>query len=79
VQLIVTVKLMEDITLCYGSIERIITFQSNTNYILNQIRRLHVLGYITNSPPGLVYKTMMYHCISLLFVLYKRPVDGSVN
>jgi len=64
VQLIVTVKLMEDIPLCYGSIERIIAFQSNTNYILNQIRRLHVLGYVNNSPSGLVYKIMIDHCIS---------------
>jgi len=43
VQLIVIVKLMEDIPLCDGSIEGIIKFLSNTNYILNQIRRLHVL------------------------------------
>ena len=68
-QLIVIVKLMEDIPLCYGSIERIIKFQSNTNYILNQVRRLHISGYITISLSGLVYKTMIYHCISLLSVL----------
>jgi len=79
VQLIVTVKLMEDIPLCDGSIERIITFQSNTNYILNHIHRLHVLGYINISPPGLLYKTMIHNCLSLLSVFYKRPFDGSVN
>ena len=78
-QLIVTVKLMEDIPLCYGSIERIITFQSNTNYILNHIHRLHVLGYINISPPVLLYKTMTHNCLSLLSVFYKRPFDGSVN
>lgn len=78
-QLIFIVKLMEDIPLCYGSIERIIKFQTNTNYILIRIRRLHVFGYIIISPSGLLYKTIIYHCISLLSVLYNRPFDGLVN
>ena len=72
-------KLTEDILLCDGSVDRIIKFQSNTNYILSQVRRLHVSGYIIISPSGLVYKTMIYHYISLLSVLYKRPDDGLVN
>jgi hypothetical protein len=76
VQLIVIVKLMEDIRLCYGSVERIIQFQSNKNYILNQI---HVSDYINVSPSGLVYKTMIYNCISLLSALYNRLFNGLIN